>query len=155
MPTLFLIIALVAFFGNSTPLLVTVLAATGWMGTARLVRGEVLLLREREFIHAARLLGRSNVQIIRAHMVPNVMPVIVAASVLQLGNVILAEAALSFIGIGIQPPIPSLGNMIGESMAYIGSAWWIGIFPGVALSGLVVAVNLLGDKLQHAFGGRG
>src|SRR6185436_20154869 len=95
MPSLFLIIALVAFFGNSTPLLVTVLAATGWMGAARLVRGEVLLLREREFIYAARLLGRSNAQIIRAHMVPNVMPVIVAASVLQLGNVILAEAAPS------------------------------------------------------------
>jgi peptide/nickel transport system permease protein len=155
LPSLFLIIALVAFFGNSTPLLVIVLAATGWMSTARLVRGEVLLLREREFIHAARLLGRSNAEIVRAHMVPNVMPVIVASSVLQLGNVILAEAALSFLGIGIQPPTPSLGNMIGESMAYIGSAWWIGIFPGIALSGLVVAVNLLGDRLQHAFGGRG
>jgi len=155
MPSLFLIIALVAFFGNSTPLLVTVLAVTGWMGAARLVRGEVLLLREREFIHAARLLGQSNLQIIRTHMVPNVMPVIVAASVLQLGNVILAEAALSFLGIGIQPPDPSLGNMIGESMSYIGSAWWIGIFPGIALSGLVVAVHLLGDKLQYATGGRG
>ena len=155
LPALFLIIALVAFFGNSAPLLVVVLAVTGWMGTARLVRGEVLLLREREFIHAARLLGRSDAQIVRDHMVPNVLPVIVAASVLQLGNVILAEAALSFLGIGIQPPTPSLGNMIGDSMAYIGSAWWIGVFPGIALSGLVVAVHLLGENLQHAYGVKG
>ncbi len=149
-PSLFLIIALVAFLGNSIFLLVGVLAITGWMGVARLIRGEVLLLRDREFVLAARLLGRSSVQIIRDHMLPNVLPTILLASVLQLGNVVLAEAALSFLGLGIQPPTPSLGNMIGESLAYVGSAWWVGVFPGVVLSALVVSANVAAESVQKA-----
>jgi len=149
-PSLFLIIALVAFLGNSIFLLVAVLAMTGWMGVARLIRGEVLMLRDREFVLAARLLGRSSVQIIRDHMLPNVLPTILLASVLQLGNVVLAEAALSFLGLGIQPPTPSLGNMIGESLAYASSAWWVGFFPGVVLSALVVSANVVAENVQKA-----
>jgi peptide/nickel transport system permease protein len=147
-PSLFFVIALIAFFGSSTVLLIAVLAVTGWMSVARLVRGEVLMLREREFILSARLLGRSSVQILRDHMVPNVTPTILAASVLQLGNVILAEAALSFLGLGVQPPTPSWGNMIGESMAFIDSAWWVGVFPGIALSVLMVTVNVIAESVE-------
>jgi peptide/nickel transport system permease protein len=149
-PSLFFVIALIAFFGSSTVLLIAVLAVTGWMSVARLVRGEVLMLREREFILSARLLGRSSVQILRDHMLPNVTPTILAASVLQLGNVILAEAALSFLGLGVQPPTPSWGNMIGESMAFIDSAWWVGVFPGIALSALMVTVNVIAESVEKA-----
>jgi peptide/nickel transport system permease protein len=148
-PSIFLVIALVAFFGNSILLLILVLAVTGWMSVARIVRAEVLRLREREFVLAARLLGRSSFRIVRDHMIPNVLPIIAAASVMQLGNVILAEAALSFLGVGIQPPTPSLGNMIGESFNYIDRAWWMGVFPGIALSGIVVSVNLFAEQLQQ------
>jgi peptide/nickel transport system permease protein len=147
-PSLFLVIALIAFFGSSTFLLIIVLATAGWMSVARLIRGEVLSLREREFILSARLLGRSSIQIVRDHMIPNVLPIIFVASVLQLGNVVLAEAALSFLGLGIQPPTPSWGNMIGESMAYIESGWWVGLFPGIALSLLVVAANLAAERRE-------
>jgi len=149
-PSLFLVIALVALFGNSTALLITVLAATGWMGVARLVRGEVLMLREREFVLSARLLGRSSLQILRDHMIPNVTPTILVASVLQLGNVVLAEAALSFLGLGVQPPTPSWGNMIGESMAFLESAWWVGVFPGIALSILVISANVVAEGIEKA-----
>jgi peptide/nickel transport system permease protein len=147
-PSLFLVITLVALLGNSTFLLIAVLAAAGWMNVARLVRAEVLVLRDREFILAARLLGRSSGQILRDHMIPNVLPTIIVASVLQLGNVILVEASLSFLGLGIQPPTPSLGNMIGESMAYIGSGWWVGIFPGIVLSGMLITVNIMAENLE-------
>jgi peptide/nickel transport system permease protein len=147
-PSLFLVIALVALFGNSTALLITVLAATGWMSVARLVRGEVLVLREREFILSARLLGRSSLQILRDHMIPNATPTILAASVLQLANVVLAEASLSFLGLGVQPPTPSWGNMIGESMAYLDSAWWVGVFPGIALSLLIISSNLVAEGIE-------
>ncbi len=147
-PSLFLVIALLALFGNSTILLVAALSVTGWMNVARLIRGEVLMLREREFILSARLLGRSSVEILRDHMIPNVLPTILIASVLQLGSVILAEAALSFLGLGIQPPTPSWGNMIGESMAYLNSGWWVGIFPGIALSTLVVSANLFAERIE-------
>jgi peptide/nickel transport system permease protein len=149
-PSLFFVIALIAFFGSSTVLLIAVLAVTGWMSVARLVRGEVLMLREREFILSARLLGRSAFQILRDHMLPNVTPTILAASVLQLGNVILAEAALSFLGLGVQPPTPSWGNMIGESMTFIDSAWWVGVFPGIALSVLMVTVNVIAESVEKA-----
>ena len=151
-PSLFFVIALVALFGNTILLLILVLAGTGWMSVARLVRGEVVLLREREFIVAARLLGRSQLQILRDHVLPNVLPIIVVASVLQLSNVVLAEAALSFLGLGIQPPTPSLGNMIGESLPHMSSAWWVGVFPGIALSSFVVLVNMAADHLQKDAG---
>jgi peptide/nickel transport system permease protein len=147
-PSLFLVIALVAFLGSSPGLLVLVLGVTGWMSMARLVRGEVLVLREREFIVAARMLGRSRYGILRDHMIPNVRPTIVVASIVQFGSVILAEAALSFLGLGIQPPTPSLGNMIGESLPYIGSAWWLGLFPGILLSVCIVSMNMIATRLR-------
>ncbi|MBI1807036.1 MAG: ABC transporter permease [Ignavibacteria bacterium] len=148
-PSLFLVIVLVAFLGNSLLLLILVLAGTGWMSVARLVRSELLSLREREFILAARLLGRSRLQIVREHMVPNVVPIIIVALVLQFGNVILAEAALSFLGLGIQPPTPTLGNMIGESYQTISTAWWASIFPGVVLSLIIVSFSGIAESLRR------
>ena len=147
-PSLFLAITIVAFLGRSVLIVIIVLSATGWMGVARLVRGEVLKLREREFILAARLLGTSSLGMIRHHLLPNVLPIILAAAVLQLVNAILGEAALSFLGLGVQPPIPSWGNMIGEAMTDLHLAWWIAIFPGLALSLLVCSAHLTAEGLQ-------
>lgn len=148
-PSLFLVITLVAFLGRSITVLIFILAAAGWMGTARLVRAEVLKLREREFVLAAKLLGVSWFGIIRSHLLPNVLPVILTGAVLQLGNVILAEAALSFLGLGTQPPIPSWGNIIGEATPYLRIAWWIAIFPGLALSLFVISAHLIVEGAQE------
>ncbi|MBI1804105.1 MAG: ABC transporter permease [Ignavibacteria bacterium] len=152
-PSLFLVIAIIAFFGNSTLLLILVLGATGWMSVARMVRGEVIALREREFILAARMLGRSTVHITMNHIIPNIFPTVVVAAVLQFGNVILAEASLSFLGLGIQPPTPSLGNMIGESLAYLERGWWVSMFPGIALTLVVLSVNRCAERLQYGIQG--
>lgn len=146
LPALILIIALVAFWGNSTGLLVAILAGTGWMSTARLVRGEILFLREREFILSARLLGRSSWQIAVDHMLPNLKPLILTASLLQFANILLAEAALGFLGLGLQPPAPSLGNMMGDGLPYLGTAWWCALAPGAALAMVVVAANMIAGK---------
>jgi peptide/nickel transport system permease protein len=148
-PTLILIIALFAVLGGSIEILIIALALTGWMGVARLVRGEVLKLREQEFILSARLLGVSSMGIIRNHLLPNILPIIVTASVLQLVNSIMGEAALSFLGMGIQPPTPSWGNMIGESMIYLRTAWWIGVFPGIALSLFAVSAQVVAEGIQE------
>ncbi len=148
-PSLFLVIAVVAFLGNSTSLLILILAGTGWMSIARMIRGEVVMLRDREFIVVARMLGRSRVQIILQHFIPNILPTIAVATVLQLGNVILAEASLSFLGLGIQPPTPSIGNMIGESLAYIQTGWWVGIFPGIALTLFMLSVNRFSEEFHQ------
>ncbi len=148
-PSLFLVITLVAFLGRSITVLIIILAAAGWMGTARLVRAEVLKLREREFVLSAKLLGVSWFGIIRSHLIPNVLPVILTGAILQLGNVILAEAALSFLGLGTQPPIPSWGNIIGEATPYLRIAWWIAIFPGLALSLFVISAHLIVEGAQE------
>jgi peptide/nickel transport system permease protein len=142
-PALFLVIALMAFLGSSLTMLILILSLTGWMGIARIVRGEVIHIRNLEFIQAARMLGVRPAVIIRKHLLPNVMPTTITAAILQLGNIILAEASLSFLGLGIQPPTPSWGNMIGESLSYLTSAWWAGLFPGIVLSLLLVSMHLL------------
>ncbi len=149
-PALFLVIVIVAFAGNSAVVLVCVLAGTGWMSIARMVRGEVLHLREREFVLAAQMLGRSSTQIAVDHMIPNMFPMLVAAVVFQLGNVVLAEASLSFLGLGVQPPTPSLGNMIGESLSTLDRGWWVGVMPGAVLVLFLLSVNRLAEHLYKA-----
>jgi peptide/nickel transport system permease protein len=141
-PSLFLIIAILSFLGGSVWVMILVLTLTGWMGVARLVRAEVLRLRESEYVLTAHMVGVSTYGIIKRHLMPNVLPTILTATILQLVNAILGESALSFLGLGIQPPTPSWGNMIGESMAYLSTAWWIGVFPGLALMLLIVAVQI-------------
>ncbi|HLX13459.1 MAG TPA: ABC transporter permease [Bacteroidota bacterium] len=145
-PALILLLMLVAFFGNSPLLLVTTLALTGWMNIARVVRAETLNARTREYIFISKMLGKTPYQIVRLHILPNLYPTIRSAALLQFCSVLLAEAALSFLGVGIQPPTPSLGNMINESLPYLTQAWWMSVLPGVVLTGIIIAANAYSEK---------
>ena len=149
-PRLVLLIVVIALFQPNIYLVVTVLGLTGWMGTARLVRGEVLSLREREFIQAARALGMNDWRIIFRHIIPNTMAPVIVSATLGIGQTILTEASLSFLGLGVQPPTPSWGNMVADGRDALITAWWIATFPGIAIVLTVVAFNLLGDGLRDA-----
>jgi peptide/nickel transport system permease protein len=147
-PGLFLVIGVLAFVGQSIITIVVVLSLSGWMGIARVVRGEVVSLREREFILAAKLLRVSTWRIITRHLLPNLRPVILTATVLQFANAVLGEASLGFLGLGIQPPTATWGNMMGEATGYLGSAWWVGVFPGILLAVVLVSAHSLGENLD-------
>ena len=146
-PGLFLVIGILAFIGQSAMTIVLVLSIAGWMGIARVVRGEVVSLREREFILAAKLLRVPPGKIITRHFLPNLRPVIVTAAVLQFASAVLGEASLGFLGLGIQPPTATWGNMMGEATGYLASAWWVGVFPGILLAVVLVAAHTLGENL--------
>jgi peptide/nickel transport system permease protein len=149
-PRLVLLIVVIALFEPSIYIVVIVLGLTGWMGTARLVRGEVLSLREREFVQAARALGMGDWRIIFRHVIPNTMAPVIVSATLGIGQTILTEASLSFLGLGVQPPTPSWGNMVSDGRDALINAWWIATFPGIAIVLTVVAFNLLGDGLRDA-----
>ena len=149
-PRLFLLLALVALFSPSTASLVVIIALTSWMTVARLVRAELLSLREREFVVAARALGAHPLRILAVHLLPNALTTLLVLSGLLIGAVILLESALSFLGLGIQPPTPSWGNMIGEGADRLLAAWWVPTFAGLAIVLTVVAFNLLADGLRDA-----
>lgn len=150
-PRLVLLIAIVAVLGRpSIYVIVTILGLTFWPGTARLVRGEVLAVREREYVEAARALGYSGFRILFRHVLPNAVAPVIVAATLGLGNVIVVEAGLSFLGIGVQPPTPSWGGMVADGRARLLEAWWISTFPGFAIALIVLAFNLLGDGLRDA-----
>lgn len=149
-PRLILLILIVALTRPSIPLIILVLGLTHWPGTARLVRGEVLSLREREFIDAARALGFGRVRIIFRHLIPNVLAPVIVAATLGIGDTIVAEAGLSFLGLGVQPPTPSWGNMVADGRQNLIGAWWIATFPGLAIVLTVMAFNLVGDGLRDA-----
>jgi peptide/nickel transport system permease protein len=150
-PRLVLLIVVIAMFENSSIwLVVVILGLTGWMGTARIVRGEVLSLREREFVQAAVALGMGHTRIIFRHVVPNTLAPVIVSATLGIGLTILTEASLSFLGLGVQPPTPSWGNMVSDGRDALVSAWWIATFPGLAIVVTVVAFNLLGDGLRDA-----
>jgi peptide/nickel transport system permease protein len=120
------------------------------MGVARLVRAEVLSLRERDFILAARSIGASNARIIFRHILPNAMSPVLVAATLGVAGAILTESALSFLGIGVQPPTPSWGNMLTAGKDYLEFAWWLSLFPGLAILITVIAYNLVGEGLRDA-----
>ncbi len=145
-PPLFLVIGLVAFLGPSLVTLVIVLSCTGWMQTARIIRGEVLSLREREFVQSARLLGLPSGRIMLHHLLPNLVPVIITSATLQFGSAVLAEAALGFLGLGVQPPTATWGSMMGESVASLHTAWWVGFFPGAFLAAVLVASHQAAER---------
>jgi peptide/nickel transport system permease protein len=150
-PRLVLLIVVIAVFENqSIWLVVVVLGLTGWMGTSRIVRGEVLSLREREFVQAARALGMGDWRIIIRHVIPNTLAPVIVSATLGIGLTILTEASLSFLGLGVQPPTPSWGNMVSDGRDALTQAWWIATFPGLAIVLTVVAFNLLGDGLRDA-----
>jgi peptide/nickel transport system permease protein len=147
-PTLLLMVAVVAVLGSGLAQIVMVLVITGWPTYARVVRAEVLALSERDFVAAARAVGASDARILARHVLRNVLPTVLVLATLQLPVVIVLEAALSFLGLGIQPPTPSLGQMLGHSQEMVWRAWWMPTIPGVAITLLVLAFNLLGDRLR-------
>lgn len=149
-PALFLILIIIATFGNSIYLIVITLSFTGWMGVARIVRSQVLSLKEQEFILAAKSLGLSNMRIIFRHLAPNTLTPVIIAATLRIGSIILTEAGLSFLGLGVQPPTPSWGNIINEGRDSLLNYWWISTFPGIAILTTVVCFNLIGDGLRDA-----
>ena len=150
-PRLVLLLALAAVFSPSVLLLVLVLGLTGWMGISRLVRGQVLALRERPFVEAGRALGFSPARILFHHILPNTIGPIIVAAALGVGDTILMEAGLSFLGLGVQPPTPSWGNMISDGRDVLLSAWWVATFPGLAVVATVIGFNLLGEGLRDLF----
>lgn len=149
-PNLFLILMIVALFGNSIFLIVVILGLTGWMGVSRIVRGQFLALREMEYIQAAHALGFSHARIIFRHLIPNALAPVIVAATLRLGNIILIEAGLSFLGVGVQPPTASWGNMVAEGRDTLIHAWWISTFPGLAIVLTVICFNMIGDGLRDA-----
>lgn len=147
-PVTLLAIAFVAALGPSLTNLILALALTGWSGFARLVRGEFLSLREKEFITAAKALGIPNRKIVFRHMLPNSLAPIIVLVTMELPKAIIVESSLSFLGLGAQPPIPSWGSIMSAGRSYILEAPWIFFFPGLIMALLVLAVNLFGDALR-------
>ena len=147
-PTFFLILMVIAFLEPNIWNVMVVIGLTGWPGLTRLVRGECLSVREREFVQAAKALGLSNLRIMLVHLLPNVMAPILVAATLGIGGAILTESALSFLGLGVQPPTASWGNILTAGKDYITMAWWLSLYPGLAILITVLAYNLLGEGLR-------
>lgn len=147
-PTFFLILLVIAFLEPSIYNVMIVIGLTSWPGLTRLVRAEVLSIREREFIQAAKLLGLSHFRIFSVHILPNVFSPIIVSATLRVGLAILTESGLSFLGLGVQPPTPSWGQMLTTGKDYIHLAWWLSLFPGIAILITVLAFNLLGEGLR-------
>ncbi len=149
-PGLLLAIALVAVLGPSLANVVFALALIGWVGYARLVRGQVLRAREFEYVQAARALGAATPRILAHHIIPTTLPAVTVQATLGMGGAILAEAALSFLGLGVQPPTPSWGTMLNGGRLHLLDAPHLTIFPGLAIAVLVLGFNFLGDGLRDA-----
>jgi peptide/nickel transport system permease protein len=149
-PFLVLAIALIAVVGPSFGSLVAILSVFGWVQFARLVRGDVLAERERDYVLAARTVGATPLRVALRHVLPNVLSPVMVIWTFTLAQIILIESALSFLGLGVQPPTPSWGSMLADGRNYLDSAWWLGTFPGLAIMLSVLAVNLVGDALRDA-----
>jgi peptide/nickel transport system permease protein len=149
-PTLFLILAVIAFLGQSIWYIMIIIGVTGWMGVGRLVRAEVLSIREREYVMAVRALGASDMRIIFRHILPNAMSPVLVSATLGVAGAILTESTLSFLGIGVPPPTPSWGNILTSGKEYIEFAWWLTLYPGLAITVTVLAYYLLGEGIRDA-----
>jgi peptide/nickel transport system permease protein len=149
-PGLLLAIAMVAVLGPSLRNVVLALSLIGWVGYARLVRGQVLRARELEFVQAARALGATTSRILARHIIPTILPAVTVQATLGMGGAILAEAALSFLGLGVQPPTPSWGTMLNYGRGHLLDAPHLTVFPGMAIAVLVLGFNFLGDGLRDA-----
>jgi peptide/nickel transport system permease protein len=149
-PSMFLILAVIAYVGPSVWNVMIVIGLTGWMGVCRLVRAEFLTLRERDYVVAARALGAGPLRIIFRHLLPNALAPVVVAAVLGVAGAILTETALSYLGLGVQPPTPSWGNILAEGRANMDIAWWLSVFPGLAILVTMLGYNLFGEGLRDA-----
>lgn len=150
-PTILLAVVVIAARGTSLVSLVIVMAVAGWVDYARVVRSRVLSVRELDYVTAARILGVGAFQRLRRHILPNVASSVIVIANLQVATMILLEAALSFLGLGVQPPTPSWGNIAAEGRIYLGSAWWVATMPGVAIVLVVVSITLFGDWMRDRF----
>jgi len=149
-PGILLAIAFVAFLGPGILNLILALSIGGWVGYARLVRGQVLRAREFEYVQAARALGAKTPRILVRHVIPAAIPAIVVQATLGMAGATIGEAALSFLGLGVQPPTPSFGSMIADSRKYLINAWWIATIPGIFLAVALTSINLMGSALEKA-----
>ncbi len=147
-PLMLLALLIVSSLGPSITNLVLVLSLTSWVQYARVVRSEVISLREREFIRAAHAIALSDLRIIHRHILPNVTGSIIVIGTIELSRVIILESALSFLGLGVQPPTPSWGRMLADGRAFMNSAPWIAIFPGMAIFTVSLSINMVGDWLR-------
>lgn len=150
-PTFFLILAVIALLEPSIWNIMVVIGLTSWMGIARLVRAEFLGLKSKEFVLAAKAMGLSELRIIFHHILPNALSPIYVVATLGIGGAILTESALSFLGIGVQPPTPSWGNILTQAKDNIEVAWWLSLFPGLAIFFTVIGYNMLGEGLRDIF----
>ena len=148
-PTIFLILAVQSVLTPSIFNVMIVIGATSWMGIARLVRGEFLSLKERDFVEAARAIGCSDIRIIFRHILPNALPPVIVAGTLGMAGAILTESALSFLGLGVQPPMPSWGNMLMDSQSYLLDAPWMAVIPGLVIIIAVLSLYFVGEGLRE------
>jgi peptide/nickel transport system permease protein len=153
-PSIFLLLALAAFITPSPVMITVIIAATSWMEIARIVEAEVRSLRQRDFAVAAHMIGASDLWIMGRELLPNVIGPIVVAATLAVARAILMESYISFLGYGIQPPVPSWGNMLNNAQQYLDSAPWLAIFPGLAITLAVTSFNFIGDGLRDALDAR-
>lgn len=150
-PSFFLILTVIAFVGPSIWNIMVIIGLTSWMGVARMVRAEFLSLKEREFVLAGKASGAGDIRIIFIHILPNAMGPVFVSAILGVAAAVLLEGALSFLGLGVQPPTPSWGNILTSGKDNIEIAWWLSVFPGLAILLTVLGYNLLGEGLRDAF----
>lgn len=149
-PSLPLLIVLASYTRAEASSMALIIGLLSWMATARVVRGEVLSIKQMAYVEAARSLGASNARIILRHLLPNTVGPIVVSATLAVGNAIIIESSLSFLGLGVQPPTPTWGNLLMDAQATMATKPWLTIFPGLAILAVVLAVNFIGDGLQDA-----
>jgi ABC-type dipeptide/oligopeptide/nickel transport system permease subunit len=147
-PFVLLALAVIAVLGPSYWNLIIVLSITGWPVYTRVLRAQTLSLREREFVYAARILGAGDLRIIFRHLFPNVLNLLIVIASLQVAQMIILESFLSFLGLGVQPPVPSWGSMLGDGRLYMFDKWWMATFPGLAIFVTTLAINVVGDGLR-------
>lgn len=147
-PFILLALAVMSVLGSGLRNVLIVLGITGWVVYGRVVRAEVLSLREKEFVEAARALGQKNRGIIVKQILPNLMPTVIVLASLRMANMVIAEASLTFLGLGVEPDIPTWGSMLADGRNYIGTAWWISAIPGLAIMITTLGINLLGDWVR-------
>jgi peptide/nickel transport system permease protein len=150
-PYVLLAIAVIGVIGANLYTIIAVISVTSWVQYVRIVRAEVLSLREREFVQAARAVGCTLPRIVFRHVLPNIVSSVTVIGTFELARAIIFEAALSFLGLGVPPQVPSWGNMLAEGRQYLDTAWWMGTFPGLAIMITVMGINVLGDGLRDAF----
>jgi peptide/nickel transport system permease protein len=150
-PTILLALTIVAVLGSSIPILMLVFVIPGWVRYVRVIRAQVLVLKQTQFIDAARVLGAGNLRILGHHLAPNLLTEIIILMNLEVGRIILLESALSYLGLGVQPPLPTWGNMLNEGRLYLQTSWWVVTFPGLLIMVTVLGLNILAEGLRGLY----